>query len=182
MGFDPVAFAMGKAGLSRDVLSALIGGSGGGGVVPGSLEESGWVNYKYGNITVNGNEVVISTGNKSTSMQMRPPDAKKFVSGDVLQLAITVKSLTRINFAEDGSTNVTATSKTGLFVHRWSPPNGEMYCTTTGDDVLTLSFAADSASITINAVSSSGSTSTSAHATFDITGIKLNGTVIYGKV
>ena len=180
MSFDPVAYATGN--VARDLVSALMGGNGGGGVVPGSLEESGWAYYKYGNVTVTGNEVVISTGNKSTTMSMRPPDAQKFVSGDVLQLAITVKSLTRINFAEDGSTNVTATSKTGLFVHRWSPPNGEMYCTTTGDDVLTLSFAADSASITIKAVSSSGSASTSAHATFDITGIKLNGTVIYGKV
>lgn len=175
--FDPVAFAMGKAGVSRDLLSALMGGGGGG--VPGDLETSGWATVQA-NAAVNGNNVDIASGSTSSRVTILPPrgtihDTATFEKGDVLRLAIKINAVShrlQMNYSNAAATHIE--SKSGLFTGN--------YAAATGSDVLTLSFTNRVQYLRFEARGSSGGTSSTDTANFDITGLEINGTVIYGKI
>lgn len=178
MGFDAVAFAMGKAGASRNLLSALMGGgSGGGGGV--TLETSGWVRKLNGNASVSGNVITLSSGSSSHSVQISPPGAS-FAVGDEVVIAFTVKdNYKQININTGGNkSNTTMTSATG-YTMRTSTYD---YCRETGNDVLTYAFNKAVTYVSFSPTVIGGGGSADAYATIDITGIKYNGTTIFGRV
>lgn len=175
--FDAVAFAMGKAGMSRDVVSALMGGNGGGGG-SGTLEESGWVKKLEGGATVSGNRLTLPSGSTSHNAIIAPPGAK-FVVGDEVVIAFTiVDNWQQLNISSGGQSTVSMTDTTGL-VQR-SQYND--YCRGTGSDVVTYKYLKNQTQIGFLPVMNGSSGSADAYATIDITGIKYNGTLIFGKV
>lgn len=182
--FDAIAFAMGKAGASRDLVSALMGGSGGGGG-SGSLEESGWVKTLDGGATVSGNTVDLPSGSSSHKMALSPPNAQ-FGKGDVVVIAFTVTdNSARLSVLTNNKSNGTLTSKDGYLVN--NEPESEFctygHCDGLGSDVATYNFSQNTCySISFTPVSGSGASSRNAHAIIDITGIKYNGEHIFGKV
>lgn len=174
--FDAVAFAMGKAGMSRDVVSALMGGNGGGG--SGTLEESGWVKQIEGSATVSGNRITLSSGNVTHSVRLAPPDAS-FAVGDELVVALTVvENWQQLNISGMGTSKANMTITTG-FVQR---STYNEYCRGTGNDVITWTMKKTSNYFYFSPVTNTSGGSEDAYATIDITGIKYNGTVIFGKV
>lgn len=175
--FDPIAKAMGKAGASRDLVSALMGGSGGGGG-SGTLEQSGWVKSLSGGATVSGNRVTLPSGSDTHNIQISPPGAK-FAIGDEVTIAFTVvENWQRVTISWGGQTTASMTSKTG-FVQRRQYND---YCDGTGSDVVTYSYLKAYNNGSFSPSTSTGSGSADAYATIDITGIKYNGTLIFGKV
>ena len=176
--FDPVAFAMGKAGASRDLVSALMGGNGGGG--SGTLESSGWVKSLDGGATVKGNTVTLPSGSTSHSMVLAPAGST-FKNGDVIVIAITVSSnYQQLTLNAGSGTYRTMTSATGLFS---SPSSGSGdYCRSTGDDVLTFTMKRDRSDFSFIPTLNGASGSADAYATIDITGIKYTGEIIFGTV
>lgn len=178
MSFDAVAFAMGKAGASRDLVSALMGGNGGGG--SGTLEESGWVKSLDGGATLKGNTVTLPSGDVSHNMTLAPAGSS-FKNGDVVVIAITVSSnYQQLTLNAGSSTYRTMTSATGLFASP-SSSSGD-YCRSTGDDVLTFTMKRDRSNFSFAPTLNGASGSADAYATISITGIKYNNELIFGKV
>ena len=182
MMFDAVAFAMGAAGVSRDVVSALMGGSSGGGV-PGSLEESGWVLSAVGKAVVTKNIIDMPTGSSATRVNIAPPTdvqaSRRFVAGDELKIAFKLKSVSnRCSVTVDDNSRATATSKTGLFTF-----NGARgYATTTGEDVLTWAFTGTMQYVGVYPAANTGATSSNVSAEVEVTGMAFNGVTLFGKV
>lgn len=182
MNFDPVAFVMGKAGVSRNVLSALMAGDGGGGV-SGNLETSGWWT-KGGLATVVGNTVNFPAGSTNTDLEIKPPtdiDAnRRFHAGDVLELAIKVNEVSKRLYAQPSTnSNATLSIKNNVFV---VDAGGMAHAESAGSDVLTWTFKGTVQYLRFSARSQSSSASSVQSANFEITGMKFNGNVIYGKV
>lgn len=184
MNFDPVAFAMGKAGLSRNVLSALMAGDGGGGV-PGSLAECGWAYNIKSKTTVSGNIVTFPSRDLSGYLAIRPPVAQKWAAGDIFEIAIkVVESYRRTYIYVDSTTNASVQSKTGLF-SRLSPSWSSVITDAdeTGEDVLTFIYKGNSNFMKFHPVPiNTTERNTYSYGTIEITGMKFNGTLIYGKV
>lgn len=185
MSFDPVAYAMGKAGMTRSVLSALMAGDGGGGGVPGSLAECGWAYKIYSKTTVSGNIVTFPSKDLSGYLAIRPPVAKKWVAGDIFEIAIKVtESHQRTYIYVDSTTNASVQSKTGLFSPLsagWSSAITD--ADATGEDVLTFTYKGNSNFMRFQPVPTNTTERNSdSYGTIEITGMKFNGTVIYGKV
>lgn len=157
--------------------------SGGGGGVPGSLEESGWATTQY-YATVSGNNIDIAAGNTASRATLVPPagsvhSSARFENGDVLKIAVKVKEVSgRVLMLLSDKTRAVFASKTGLF----TADSGNGYATETGSDVLTLTFSGNVTYLRIEARSATGGTSSTMTADLDITGLSINGTVIYGKV
>lgn len=184
MNFNPIAFAMGNKGISVDVLSSLMAVDGGGGV-PGSLETSGWC-VVNGKATVTGNNANMPAGTTATRIDISPPvnvssgSNHYFYSGDKLEMAIKVTAVSnRCSFGSYDDSKGTAKSKTGLFTFT---SNTQGYTTQIGSDVITWEFTGTERYIRLFPAGNSGGTSSAAYASVEITGIKFNGTVIYGKV
>ena len=174
--FDAVAFAMGKAGMSCDVVSALMGGNGGGG--SGTLEESGWVKSLGGGATVSGNRLTIPSGDVFHNASIAPPGAS-FAVGDEVVIAFTViDNYQRLNINAGGKSTVNMTDTTG-YVKR--EQYGD-YCLATGSDVVTYSYIKAQNNIEFKPVFNNGGGTANAYATIDITGMKFNGELIFGKV
>lgn len=178
MSFDAVAFAMGKAGMSRDVVSALMGGGG-----SGTLEESGWVKELTGNAAVSGNLVDCPTGSSSTRCYIQPPDSihpsRYFVAGDELQLAIKViEANARCSYTVDDNSRGTSESATGLFI----PSKARGYASQPGTDIVTWTFTGTMKHLYFYPTSGSGGTGSNVSCKFEVTGLKFNGETIFGKV
>ena len=179
MRFDPVAFAMGKAGVTRDIVSALMGGGG----VPGSLEESGWVLSAVGKAVVTKNIIDMPTGNSGTRVSIAPPTDvhpnRRFVSGDELKVAVKILSVSnRCSVTVDSNSHATATSKNGLFT--FSGARG--YATTTGEDVLTWAFTGTMQYVAFYPSDNYGGTSSTVSAEVEVIGMAFNGNILFGKV
>ena len=184
MSFDPVAYAMGAAGANRDLVSALMGAAngGGGGGVPGSLEESGWVLSAVGKAVVTKNIIDMPTGDSSTRVNIAPPTdvqaSRRFVAGDELKMAVKILSVSnRFSITVDDNSRGTATSKNGLFTIN----KARGYATETGEDVLTWTFTGTMQYVGLYPSGSSG-TSSSVSAEVEVTGMAFNGTVLFGKI
>ena len=182
--FDPVAFAMGKAGASRDLVSALMGGSGGGGG-SGTLEESGWVKELVGTAAVSGNNISMPSGASTTRCYVQPTEelhpSRWFVDGDELVLAVKVNSTNgRCRISCDDNSKAVGASATGLFTFDVGKARG--YATQPGTDVLTWTFSGTMKTFFFQPTNSSGSAVAAADADIDITGMKFNGNIIFGKV
>lgn len=177
--FNPVAFAMGKAGASRDLVSALMGGNGGGGG-SGTLESSGWVKELAGTAAVSGNAIDIPAGNVNSAVALANPGGA-FVSGDELVIAVTTKSmLKRLNvYLISTPRNASWSCVNNLYKQQ---NYGSIYTISIGSDTITWNFTGNITQVSIYPATTTGSTSQNAYATLDITGIKYNGTVIYGTV
>lgn len=175
--FDPVAFAMGKAGASRDLVSALMGGNGGGGG-SGTLETSGWVKELNGGATVSGNTIDLPKNSLSVSALIAPPDSA-FAEGDVLEISVTVNS--RSSYIRIDVNNSAATFSGPKTVWKVRSGCNVQASATGGPEVLTWTFTGDSSQLTFRACNGSGSQYSNT-GNLSITGIKFNGTVVYGTV
>lgn len=185
MSFDPVAFAMGKDGISRgNVISSLMGGgSGGGGTT--TLEESGWIKALGASAEVSGNVVTLKAASGHT-IDIAPPESvratKRFEPGDTVEISLTVtKNYRRFSGFSDQNKSSTVVSATDYMV-----PSGNSAMTGTwgplGSDTLTFSVVSNSNYIRFNPVGNDGATSSSAYATFEVTGLRFNGVIVFGTI
>jgi len=169
-----------------DVVSYLMGNTvGGGGGEEKSLFSSGWI-QKYDNVvTVDGNTINLNAGSTSHSLYLAPPanvnKNNRFNQGDVWVVAITVKEVSgRFSMGVNASTSTTVSSAKGLFT---ADQYGNAYTNETGDDVLTFTTTGSyNANYILSPGTSGGSSSSSAKAVVEITGMSFNGTVIFGSV
>lgn len=173
MSFDAVAFAMGKAGISRDLVSALMGGGG-----SETLESSGWVKELNGDAAVSGNTIDLPKNSLPVSALIAPPDSA-FASGDVLEIAVTVNSRSSYIRIDVGSTAATFSGPKVI----WKVRSGcnVQANTTGGPEVLTWTFTGASGQLTFRACNSTGSQYQN-NGNLSIAGIRYNGEIIFGKV
>lgn len=174
MSFDVESFLMGKATAG-----------GGGGTI--TLQNSGWVLSYDAYSEINGNTVTLKTGSTSHDLRVAPPSivrgSANFLPGDVFKIAFAVTDVSGracLNMAS--AANWTVTSDTELM----TISNGNTYTKTAGSDVLTFTFTAESGYSSYLSFhpskGSDGSASSSSSATYEVTGMSFNGTVICGSV
>lgn len=178
--FNPLAYALGKKGAPIDLMSSLMGGNGGGGGGSGTLEKSGWVKQLNEGATVSGNTIDIPAGNVNSSVALANPGGA-FVSGDELVIAVTTKSmLKRLNvYLVSTPRNASWSCVNNLY----SQYNyGSIYTFSIGSDTITWKFTGNITQVSIYPATTTGSTSQTAYASLEITGIKYNGETIFGKV
>lgn len=185
MSFDPVAYALGLAGASRNVVSALIGAAGGGGEASGTLEESGWVKEIGAKSSVSGNVIDLGAGSVQHTVKLAPPESiragRTFESGDVLVIAVKITSVSgALEFKPNSNTVGVLASATGLFSVNGTSARGS--AAGLGSDVLTLTFSAQAMEVRFTPLNASGYSVAEAYATCEITGLSFNGTTIFGKV
>lgn len=174
MGIDILSYALGKAA----------GGGGGGGK---TLQSSGWVKSYDAFAEIDGNVVTLKSGSTSHDLRVAPPSlvrgSARFEPGDVFVIAFTVKEVSgRAALNMTNSSNWTAESATALM----TVSGGNTYTKETGSDVLTFTFSATSSwTAELNfhpSKASDGSSYANSSAVIEVTGMKFNGTVIFGKV
>ena len=187
MNFDPVAYAMGKAGAGRDLLSALMGeanGGGGGGV---TLETSGWIYSQGTKTTVSGNTVIMAAGSTSHDLVLRVPaalrESQKFVSGDTFILKLNVLEISnRLQIYPSTQWGGTVQRETGVFALAYKGATWVHDDNKTGVEKLTWSFTADTDNIPIVPTAGTGAASSTVYATIEVIGMSFNGDVIFGEV
>lgn len=130
MSFDPVAFAMGKAGVSRNVLSALMAGDGGGGTGP-------FLSFPKSETTPTPTEVLekgvqIGTGNSYIFLSNND-DVYYFRVSKTIVFSSRTKTAKVYSLYGNGNlrtTDVTGLdANTGLYYATWSntPVNSDVY-------------------------------------------------------
>ncbi len=161
--------------------------NGGGGGGEKTLQNSGWVKSYEEYAEIAGNLVTLKSGSTYHALGIAPPSivrgSARFESGDVLIIAFTVKELNqRASINMQNQSNWSTESATGLM----TTSGGTSYTKTTGSDVLTFTFTAtsgNSSSLNLTPTKSSdGSSLSSAYATIEVTGMRFNGTLIFGSV
>ena len=151
-------------------------------VVPGTLESCGWAwadNVLQNRLTTitDNNVVMDSIGTNPTRMGFQPPaslrENRKFLVGDTVKIVIKVTNVTSKLAITFGAGN-TVSSEKGLFVYDDQSAYGQYYTTVPGDDVLTVTYVRDTASMLF--VSPVGERSE-----YEIPSVTFNGEMLYGR-
>lgn len=177
--------------LTKDTRQAYASGN----TVPGTLESSGW--YEIDDSATNyaeidGNTMTLKPGSSYHRIRIRPPASvvpnRYFQQGDKIVVALDViQDYAKVGINQWGALeykNGTFTSETGFFVKRSSDEYElEARCTGTGKDVLTFNLSQGQIRyLQFTPLDSDGTPLIDAYATIVVTGLKYNGTVIFGKV
>ena len=170
-----------------DIPSILLGlgkGSGGGSGWEKTLWSSGWLKSFGSDVEIEGNVVNLKSGSTSHSINIAPPATEnrthRFDEDDVFVIAFTAKDLTSyLSVNVENASNATFVSATGLV----PVASNQRRFGTGGSDVLTITVTTGYCnSLFFTPVTSGGSSSSSASATVEITGMSYNGNLIFGSV
>ena len=153
-----------------------------------ALENSKWLRAYEAYTSISGNasssSVELKSGSTAHRIDIAPPydlvPDGYFHEGDEFVIAFTMDAVSpRISVNMQNASNGTATSATGLM----TVSNMNTYALTTGSDVVTFHITTSYCqTLYILAVAAGGNSSTSASGKITITGMKYNGTLIFGSV
>lgn len=179
MGFDPAAYAMGKAGIAAkgDLLSYIIGGAGGN-TPSQTMEEMGFTVSTSG-ATLSGN-TISRTGSSNSTISLKPPDGLTF--GDkVLTFSMKEVSFNKALLTISCADNNEFSSKNGKF----SLVNDKVACSdATGDwsDTVTVKNSKTVGYCSFVLYNAAGSSKVNGAMSITFTGIAIDGVTVFGKI